>query len=76
MHASLLSSPAQNAVETCHGEVFADAAAAVSQSPQIIGVGVNCLAPQHVEVRVYTVCVCVCVCVCKHAWVCLQLACM
>lgn len=39
----------KNAAETCHGEKFADAAAAVSQSPQIIGVGVNCLAPQDVE---------------------------
>ena len=40
----------QNAVETCHGDNFASAAAAVSQSPQVIAVGVNCLAPQYVEV--------------------------
>ena len=60
-------------METCHGEKFADAAAAVSQSPQIIAVGVNCLAPQDVEVRIGVQCVCefVCVCVCARACVCL-----
>ena len=54
----------QNAVETCYGDKFADAAASASQSPQIIAVGLNCLAPQHVKVHAYSVCVCVCVCVC------------
>ena len=45
----------QNAVETGYGDDFAAAAASVSQSPQIIAVGLNCLAPQHIEVHIHLI---------------------
>ena len=38
--------------------MFADAIASVSKSDQVIGVGVNCTAPEYVEVHTY-ICTCV-----------------
>lgn len=53
-------------METGYGDNFAAAAASASQSPQIIAVGLNCLAPQHIEVHIHLLRVCmhaVCTCV-------------
>jgi homocysteine S-methyltransferase len=33
----------------CHGEVFADCTALADQSEQIVAVGINCTAPQHIN---------------------------
>lgn len=44
-----LSFSCQDGEKVCHGERFADCAAVVSKSPQIVAVGINCTAPQHVS---------------------------
>ena len=44
----------QNSQQTGHGEEFSDTAASVSKSAQVIAVGLNCLAPQDVEVCALT----------------------
>ena len=41
----------QDGAHTCHGEEFAAAAAKVSQSPQVVAVGMNCTNPRYITVE-------------------------
>lgn len=43
-----LSFSCKNNAQVCHGETFSDCAALADQSDQILAVGINCTAPQHV----------------------------
>ena len=43
-----LSFSCRNGAQVCHGESFADCAALADESAQIVAVGVNCTAPEHI----------------------------
>jgi homocysteine S-methyltransferase len=43
-----LSFSCRDGAHVCHGERFAECAAAVAHSPQIVAIGVNCTAPRHI----------------------------
>lgn len=47
-----ISFSARDAAHTCHGERLADCAAWLDNRPQILAVGVNCTAPQHIPALV------------------------
>lgn len=44
-----LSFSCRDGVQVCHGEAFADCAALADAAEQVVAVGVNCTAPQHID---------------------------
>lgn len=44
-----LSFSCKDGAHVCQGESFAECVAMANQSPQVLAIGVNCTAPQHVE---------------------------
>jgi homocysteine S-methyltransferase len=48
-HCAWLSFSCRDGIHVCHGEPFAECAAPADQSAQIVAVGVNCTAPEHID---------------------------
>ncbi len=48
-----LSFSCKDGTHVCHGETFAECVALANDSPQVVAVGVNCTAPEHIESLVH-----------------------
>ena len=53
--AAWISFSARDGAHTCHGERLADCAAWLDDQPQVVAVGVNCTAPQHVPALIHAI---------------------